>query len=256
MTSCLVVEDHDLTAEGILRAAEGADLHPIRRVSTIAEAVASKGADVILLDLSLPDSCRLDTASKIRTRFPDARVIVLSADVDPEYSLNLLRNGVCGVVGKEVRVARLRQHVEDAIAGGLAITGEIARHLLQLDGLSEGFRNTLELVANDEMGFNSSAAKAGFDVEYANDELAECLQNVATLTNAQMRVLILVDAGLANKAVAVALGIRTKTVERHLRDIRERMGLPERDSRQLGAFAQRLHRGCLLSIEQHLSPTD
>jgi DNA-binding NarL/FixJ family response regulator len=256
MTSCLVVEDHDLTAEGILRAAEGAELHPIGRVRTMAEAIGSEAADVILLDLSLPDSCRLDTASTIRNIFPNARVIVLSADVDPEYSLTLLRNGARGVVGKEVRVARLRQHVEDAIAGGWAITGDIARHLLQFDGLSDGFRNTLELVAEDEIGFSSSAAKAGFDIQCANDELAECLQNVATLTNAQMRVMILVDAGLANKAVAAALGIRTKTVERHLRDIRERMGLPERDSRQLGAFAQRLHRGCLLSIEQHLAPNE
>jgi two-component system, NarL family, response regulator DegU len=253
MTSCLIVEDHDLMAEGILQAATGADLSPIRRARTLFEALQGDAADVILLDLSLPDSCRLDTVSAVLEKWPYARILVLSADVDLDHALMLLRRGVLGVIGKEVSVEHLRSYVNSMTNGGWAITPEVAGSLNKIEGIDENLSRLLAEVSVN-CDFSESAELLAIPLAEANAMLLETLEGsgIPLLTPAQLRVLLMVEAGMSNKAAASSLGVGIKTVERHLRDIRKRMHLPEREPRQLGAFAQRLHRGCLLTLEEHI----
>ncbi len=256
MTSCLVVEDHDLIAEGILRAAKEAGLDPIRRASTLTEAFIGRAPDVVLLDLSLPDSCRLDTVAAAVQRWPRSRVLVLSADVDVDYALMLLCAGVRGVIGKDATVDNLCRHIRSAARGRFALSWDVAVALMKIPGLPEELTWILERVSPSQ-GLDDVAEAAGVDRDEAHRLLSEVLDGpgIPALTRAQFRVLLLVEAGLSNKAVAAALDVKVKTIERHLRDIRQRMGLPEREARQLGAFAQRLHRGCLLTLDEHLAPT-
>jgi DNA-binding NarL/FixJ family response regulator len=253
MTSCLIVEDHDLMAEGILQAAQGAELDPIRRASTLTEALDGPSADVILLDLSLPDTCRLDTANTVRERWPESLVLVLSADVDLDHALMLLRCGVSGVIGKDVTVESLRSYVEIMINRGWAISPEVAKAIAEMNDVPTVLQQILSGVSVDQ-SFDASAIACGLTTTEANELLDELLHgpNVPLLTPAQLRVLLFVEAGYSNKAAAAALGVGIKTIERHLREIRHRMHLPEREPRQLGAFAQRLHRGCLLTLDEHL----
>jgi DNA-binding NarL/FixJ family response regulator len=251
--SCLVVEDHDLMAEGILRAATGAGLHPIRRVSTLGAAFMCRSPDVVLLDLSLPDSCRLDTVAKAIKRWPRSRILVLSADVDSDYAVMLLRTGVQGVVSKDASIANLQRLITAAANHRFALTPEIAGALSSIGNINERLKTVLSLVIGD-CGFDDAAEAAEVEPDEAARWLREFLNgsNIPLLTPAQLRVLLLVEAGMSNKAVASALNVRVKTIERHLRDVRQRMQLPEGEARQLGAFAQRLHRGCLLTTDEHL----
>jgi DNA-binding NarL/FixJ family response regulator len=253
-TSCLIVEDHDLTAEGILRAAQSAGLHPITRASTLADTLATNMPDVVLLDLGLPDSCRLDTVEAVLSHWPLARVLVLSADVAPDHAVMMLRRGVRGVINKDVTVEHLRRHINRVMEDRWAITSTIASALLQIESIPEDLEAILENI-NDDGDFDDVATLYGIEPAEAGTMLQALLHGPAVpeLTPAQIRVLLLVDAGLANKAVANALNVRTKTVERHLREIRRRAHLPEREPRQLGLFAQRLHNGCLLTLDEHLS---
>jgi DNA-binding NarL/FixJ family response regulator len=257
MTSCLIVEDHDLMAEGIMQAALGAGLGPIRRAATLHDAFAGDPAEVVLLDLSLPDSCRLDTADAVIARWPASRVLVLSADVDLDHALMLLRSGVSGVIGKEVTVESLRGYVETIISGGFAISADVAKVISAIDDVPEPLVRVLSHVSL-EHSFDESAATCGLSRFEAGTLLREVLlgSNIPSLTAAQLRVLLFVEAGYSNKAAAQALGVGIKMIERHIRDVRRRMRLPEREPRQMGAFAQRLHRGCLLSLEDHLSTSN
>jgi DNA-binding NarL/FixJ family response regulator len=253
MSSCLVVEDHDLIAEGILRAATDAGLSPIRRAATLRSAFVGPAADVVLLDLSLPDSCRLDTVARAIKRWPRSRILVLSADVDVDYAVMLLRAGVQGVVSKDASIANLQRLITNATNHRFALTPEIAGALSAICRKNEELRSVLVAVVGD-CGFDDAAMQVGLEPDDAAKLLREMLDgpDIPLLTPAQLRVLLLVEAGLSNKAVAAALDVRVKTIERHLRDVRQRMQLPEGEARQLGAFAQRLHRGCLLTTDQHL----
>ncbi len=257
MTSCLIVEDHDLMAEGIMQAALGAGLDPIRRAATLRNALDGDPADVVLLDLSLPDSCRLDTADAVIAKWPQSRVLVLSADVDFDHALMLLRSGVCGVIGKEVTVNSLRTYVETMINGGFAISADVSKAICGIDDVPEPLARVLSHVS-PEHSFDDSAAICGLSSSEAGELLREVLigPNIPSVTPAQLRVLLLVEAGYTNKAAGLALGVGIKMIERHIRDVRHRMRLPKRESRQLGAFAQRLHRGCLLTLDQHLNVSE
>jgi two-component system, NarL family, nitrate/nitrite response regulator NarL len=252
--SGLVIEDHDLMAEGILRAAADAGLSPLRRVASLSEAFALRAPDVVLLDLSLPGTCRLDTVAKVMKRWARTRILVLSADVDADYAVMLLRSGVFGVVSKDASIHYLKRLVQTAMSNRFALTRETASALLTNGTINPILVDILSLICED-IGFYEAAQDRGIDPEVASDLLKDLLagSEIPVLTPAQLRVLVLVEAGLSNKAVALALDVRVKTIERHLRDIRQRMRLPDGEARQLGAFAQRLHRGCLLTIDEHLA---
>jgi DNA-binding NarL/FixJ family response regulator len=239
-------------AKGILQAAQGARLDPIRRASTLTEALDGPSADLILLDLSLPDTCRLDTTNTIRAEWPDSLVLILSADVDLDLALMLLRSGASGVIGKDVTVESLSDYVEAVVNRGWAISPEVAKAIAEMNDVPTILQRVLSAISI-ERSFDTCAIECGLTTIEANEMLSEllCGPTVPLLTPAQLRVLLFVEAGYSNKAAAAALGVGIKTIERHLREIRNRMHLPEREPRQLGAFAQRLHRGCLLTIDQH-----
>lgn len=79
----LVVEDHALFAgmlvRTIQRLAPGAE---VRHCASLSEALSQEQASValVLLDLRLPDSDDLSSLARVRQRYPDARIVVVTGD--------------------------------------------------------------------------------------------------------------------------------------------------------------------------------
>ncbi len=83
--------------------------------------------DVVLLDLSLPDSHGLDTFVKIRDQSPATPVVVLSGFADEAFALEAVRHGAqdylakgqtnSGLLVRALRYAIERQGVEEALRG-------------------------------------------------------------------------------------------------------------------------------------------
>jgi len=85
----LVVDDHDLIRLGLQALA--ADLPGLRvsEARTLREALeqqATSPADVVLLDLHLPDAHGLTALTTFRQRFADTPVLVLSGNSDPSLA--------------------------------------------------------------------------------------------------------------------------------------------------------------------------
>ena len=74
-------EEHDFSIDHTPLLAEGVD------------SLAGQGADVVLLDLNLPDSTGLSTFTTLRARFPEIPIIVLSGLDDREISTMAVREG-------------------------------------------------------------------------------------------------------------------------------------------------------------------
>src|SRR5262252_134350 len=57
------------------------------------EVLDSRKVDVVVLDLSLPDSVGLETLAKVRAKAPQTPVIILSGSDDSELAVSAVRAG-------------------------------------------------------------------------------------------------------------------------------------------------------------------
>lgn len=65
----------------------------VEGAATLAEGLAAKDADIVLLDLGLPDSMGLDTLARFRVAKPAMPIVVLTAHREDAMALQALREG-------------------------------------------------------------------------------------------------------------------------------------------------------------------
>lgn len=112
----LLVEDDDGVA-GALSEALGVRGHAVTRVTRGADALGKHHeADLLLLDLGLPDADGLDVLRKIR-QVSAVPVLVLTARDDERSTVRGLRLGADDYLAKPVRLAELLARM-DASRGG------------------------------------------------------------------------------------------------------------------------------------------
>ncbi|MCU1672994.1 MAG: DNA-binding response regulator [Frankiales bacterium] len=112
----LVEDDPDLgrALVGVL-AAEGHEVRWAQDASAARALLASATADLILLDLGLPDGDGLDLCREIRTTGDDVVIVVITARTDEADAVRALDGGADDFVLKPFRpvelLARLRAHL-------------------------------------------------------------------------------------------------------------------------------------------------
>jgi len=130
----LLVEDNPddavLIRRTFLRA--GRDHWKLAQVERLEEAIsickeykaqAGQNFDVILLDLSLPDSSGLETVLKFRQAIPEIPVVVITAIDDEDLALASIRAGVQDYLSKEdITIQQLIRAVRFAIERSAALT--------------------------------------------------------------------------------------------------------------------------------------
>jgi diguanylate cyclase (GGDEF)-like protein len=98
LVTVLLIEDSGVDAalvSEMLSRARGLNAKVVRRdrlESGLAQ-LGEGGVDVVLLDLSLPDSSGLETFERVRAMSPDVPVIVMSSHHDEDLAVTAVRNG-------------------------------------------------------------------------------------------------------------------------------------------------------------------
>ena len=122
-TPVLLIEDNALDARvvaGFLARADG--LFVLTRVTTLAEglsALAKQPTGAVLLDMTLPDSCGIDTFLRVHACAGDAPIVVLTGHDDDETAMETMRRGAQDYISKSeindrVLVRALRYAIERA----------------------------------------------------------------------------------------------------------------------------------------------
>jgi DNA-binding response OmpR family regulator len=106
----LVVEDDDRVARGLQTALRHAG-YEVHRVGTAADALKAAPADVVLLDLGLPDGDGLDVLRELRRR-PGTAVITVTARGEERERVLGLRAGADDYVVKPFGTAELLARIE------------------------------------------------------------------------------------------------------------------------------------------------
>jgi len=127
----LLVEDNPADArliEATLATVRGGDFDvtTVGRLAGALERVRARWPDVVLLDLSLPDSHGLDGVTRIRTEAPQLPVIVLTGASDPELAQRAFRAGVRDYI------------VKDDVSGPVLLRS--LRHAIECQALQDSVR--------------------------------------------------------------------------------------------------------------------
>jgi DNA-binding NarL/FixJ family response regulator len=201
MIRLVLAEDNYLVREGVrqlLEQQEGLELvAACGDLVSLRAAVEEHSPDVVLTDIRMPPDHRdegLRVAEELRTSRPAVGVVVLSQYVEPEYALALLQNGAAGrayLLKERVSdVAQLVNAVREVAAGGSVIDPKVVETLV--------------------------AARS----RVAQSALRE-------LTPRETEVLQQLAEGKNNAAIAGALTLTERAVEKHINSIFSKLELSE-----------------------------
>jgi DNA-binding NarL/FixJ family response regulator len=194
----LIVDDHPLFREGLKTLL--AALEPGVRVSdagSVAEAVALRGEDapdLILLDMNLPGTSRLDALRQVKAAHEGASVVVVSGDENPLLIRSAVDAGAAGYIPKSTDASLTIQALRLVLANGIYLP----RAALTATG--------------------SGAAPSQPSGATGSPEFSE----------RQLSVLKCLLQGKANKVIARELGIAEGTVKAHLWAIYQALGVNSR----------------------------
>ncbi|WP_150251166.1 response regulator transcription factor [Nocardiopsis deserti] len=120
----LVVEDDDRVARGLVTALRTASFD-VQRVATAERALSAPPADVVLLDLGLPDADGIDLLRKLRDR-PQTAIIAVTARGEERDRVRGLRAGADDYVVKPFGVAELLARIDAVLRRTRAARAEAA----------------------------------------------------------------------------------------------------------------------------------
>lgn len=88
--------------------------------------------NIIFLDIDMPGESGIDALPRIKKRFPDAEIIMMTRMDDQANLLKALINGATGYLIKGISVAKIREYLSHLKNGGAAISPDMAKILINL----------------------------------------------------------------------------------------------------------------------------
>jgi two-component system response regulator NreC len=204
----LIVDDHAVVRKGLRLVLEAEDdLEPVGEAGSGREAIFQARAvkpDVILLDVVMPEQSGLDVLPTLVHEHPEAKVLVLSMQDDPQYVRQAFAAGASGYVLKEAADTELVAAVREIAAGGRYVHPELGARLIAAeaeaarradeDPLSDREREVLRLLALGHT--NQEIAKQLYiSVRTAETHRAHIMQKLRLQTRAEL-VSYALDRGL------------------------------------------------------------
>jgi len=126
----ILTDDHDIVRDGLRRILEtDNDLKVIGEAGTGREAISLCNrikADVLLLDLGLPDVDGLEVTKQITVSHPDIKVLILTMHDDEEYAERVMKAGASGYVLKSSSPIELPDIVRKIAFGGIYVQPSIS----------------------------------------------------------------------------------------------------------------------------------
>lgn len=93
------------------------------------EQMAENTPDVVLLDIRMPNMNGVVATQRIKTEYPDCKVVILTTFDDSDYILNAINNGASGYLLKDIGGSALIDAVKNAYAGDTILPAKIARRI-------------------------------------------------------------------------------------------------------------------------------
>ncbi len=187
----LLADDHEmlLAAYEKLLGSECTIVGQVTDGRAVVAATESLKPDVVVLDISMPFLNGLEAARQIKQRVPDARLIFLTMNEDPDIAVEAFRVGASAYVLKRSAASELSAAIREVVSGCSYITPLVA----------QGLVHALLQQRRDTPG--------------------------PELTTRQREVLSLIAEGRSAKEIAALLHVTPRAISAHKHEIMEQLGV-------------------------------
>ncbi|MBR2023274.1 MAG: response regulator transcription factor [Clostridia bacterium] len=93
------------------------------------EKMKEQRADVVLLDIRMPNMNGVVATQRIKTEYPDSKVLILTTFDDSDYILNAINYGASGYLLKDIGGEALINAVKNAHGGDTILPAKIAKRI-------------------------------------------------------------------------------------------------------------------------------
>ncbi len=144
MIKVLLVDDQEILAEGIksvLTVSKELEVIAIAKDGVEAlEKMAQEQADVVLMDIRMPNMNGVVATKEIKDKYPNSKVLILTTFDDSDYILSAINNGASGYLLKDVSSEALIRAVINANEGDTILPSKIAKRITDAAKMVAGDR--------------------------------------------------------------------------------------------------------------------
>ena len=193
------MDDHQLVRDGIkalLLSSE--DINILGEASTgkeCFEKIAVEQPDILILDISLPDTTGIEITRQVTVQYPDVRVLILSMYTNEDFIFNSVKSGARGYLPKNTSREELLSAIHAIYDGEEFFSDSISRIMLK--------------------GYVRKAKEDDFVSQ----------GSPVPLTSREIEILKLFAEGFINKEISDKLDISIRTVETHKNHIMKKLEL-------------------------------
>jgi DNA-binding NarL/FixJ family response regulator len=190
MITVYIVEDHNVVVEGLRVLLQNeTDITIVGSAGTAAECLeyfSQHTADVLLMDINLPDCSGVDLCKTIKTRSRDVMVLGLSTFSQGIYMSKIMENGASWYLLKNITRQELVDGIHTAASGGIYFSFEAGKI----------YKNTLEKNSRQPV-----------------------------LTKREKEIAKLIAEGLTSAQIAKQLFISVDTVDTHRKNLYAKLNI-------------------------------
>ena len=192
----IIVDDHTLFRMGLKTMLQSDD----SKIEVVGEAACgmelfgvlkTTQADLILLDINLPDMAGAEIARRLRGEYPDIKILAISAENSAKTVEDMLDAGINGFISKQKSDAKELSEAIQAVMNGLEYFGKDISALI----------------------YHIYVAKK------------KTMQITSEFTEREKAIILLCSEGLLYKEIADRLGVTFHTVNTHKKNIFLKLGI-------------------------------
>ena len=130
MMKIIIADDHPIVREGLIKILEKKiDSVHIEQAGTgmeLMEKVRQYDFDIVLLDITLPDTNGLDVLERLKIEIPKLPVLILSIHSEEHYAIRAYKAGAGGYLKKDKAPEELLEAIRKVAAGGKYVSSDLA----------------------------------------------------------------------------------------------------------------------------------